>query len=69
MYSPLILESVRELLIEKGVFWKGAIHWVSKGELSLRFDVEKELLLTMPMLPTLDSWEKRRLKYFGHLVD
>ena len=69
MCSPLILKSVRELLIERGVFWKGAIHWLSKGELSLRFDVERELLLTMPMPLTPDDWEKGRLKYFGHLVD
>lgn len=35
------------------MFWNGALHWPSRREFSLRFDVERELLLTMPTLPKL----------------
>ena len=65
--NPFVVSD--EFLFERGVFWKGAMHWVSKGVLSLRFDVERELLLTMPMPPIPEGWAERRLKYFGHLVD
>jgi F-box interacting protein len=61
--NPFVVSD--EFLFERGVFWKGAIHWVSKGVLSLRFDVERELLLTMPMPPIPEGWAERRLEYFG----
>nr|POE97406.1 f-box protein [Quercus suber] len=54
-----------EFLFNRGVFWKGALHWVGKGKFSPGFDVERELLFTTPMPPILEGWAERRLGYFG----
>ncbi|KAM3702035.1 hypothetical protein ACJW30_05G222100 [Castanea mollissima] len=54
-----------EFLFNRGVFWKGALHWVGKGKFSLGFDVERELLFTTPMPPIPEGWAERRLGYFG----
>ena len=54
-----------EFLFNRGVFWKGALHWVGKGKFSLGFDVERELLFKTPMPPIPEGWAERRLGYFG----
>ncbi|KAL7229417.1 hypothetical protein ACSBR2_008011 [Camellia fascicularis] len=53
-----------------GVFWNGALHWVSiSGGDSLYFNVDEERLETMPMPPIPDGWEERRLRYFRESRD
>ncbi|CAK9182729.1 unnamed protein product [Ilex paraguariensis] len=52
-----------------GVFWKGAINWVSRRADSLYFDVDEERLGKMPMPPLRDGREERRLRYFGESGD
>ncbi|KAK0597905.1 hypothetical protein LWI29_029675 [Acer saccharum] len=54
-----------EMLFNRGVYWNGALHWVGNGDLSLRFDVQKELMLTMPMPPIPEELSERKLSYFG----
>lgn len=65
-----------DMVFDSGVFWKGAVHWLSPSGSALCFDVDKEVLLrTMPSLPGSDAWGKRRFRYFGesgghlHLVE
>ncbi|KAK6911178.1 F-box domain, partial [Dillenia turbinata] len=62
-------ESGLRIGIQTRVFWNGAIHWVGKGQLALRFDVEREALLRMRMPPIHEDWSERRLKYFGESGD
>ncbi|KAK9281922.1 hypothetical protein L1049_004830 [Liquidambar formosana] len=54
-----------DLLFKRGVYWRGALHWVGKGKLSLWFDIEQELLFSMPMPPITEGRKERRLMYFG----
>ncbi|KAG6733052.1 hypothetical protein I3842_01G207600 [Carya illinoinensis] len=60
-------EVLVDFLFNRGVFWKGALHWVGRGVSSLRFDVERELLHTMlmPPIPEGWGWAERRFEYFG----
>ena len=48
-----------------GVYWNGAIHWVSPREASLYFDLSEETLreMLMPSLP--DGFDQRGIGYFG----
>ncbi|CAL5364114.1 unnamed protein product [Camellia sinensis] len=53
-----------------GVFWNGALHWISTfGGDSLYFNVDEEHLETMPMPPIPDGWEERRPRYFRESRD
>ncbi|CAL5322917.1 unnamed protein product [Camellia sinensis] len=53
-----------------GVFWNGALHWISTfGGDSLYFNVDEERLETMPMPPIPDGWEERRPRYFRESRD
>ncbi|XVF77331.1 hypothetical protein PTKIN_Ptkin14bG0034400 [Pterospermum kingtungense] len=64
---------------EHGVFWNGAIHWLSPTDISLYFDVDSESLETMAMpgmhTGTTGFWSSQRFPYFGsccghlHLVE
>lgn len=54
-----------DILFNRGVLWKGAVHWVGRGESSLRFDVERELLHKMMMPPIPEGRTERRFEYFG----
>ncbi|KAK4838842.1 hypothetical protein QYF36_016879 [Acer negundo] len=54
-----------EMRFNRGVYWNGALHWVGNGDLSLRFDVQKEFMLTMPMPPIPEEHSERKLSYFG----
>ncbi|XP_062159187.1 F-box protein At5g07610 [Alnus glutinosa] len=65
-----------DIVFDSGVFWNGAVHWLSPSGSALCFDVDKEVLLRkMPSLPGSDAWGKRRFRYFGesgghlHLVE
>lgn len=53
------------LLFNRGVFLNRALHWISRGALALRFDIEQERMLTMPMPPIPEGRSERRLGYFG----
>ncbi|OUZ99231.1 F-box domain [Macleaya cordata] len=60
-----------------GVFWNGSLHWINRLEegSSLYFDVDRELVKTMPMPPIPDEWDERMTEYFGecrghmHLIE
>ncbi|XP_057972835.1 F-box protein At5g07610 [Malania oleifera] len=60
---------------DRGVFWNGAINWVSSWGDSLYFNVDSECLGTMPMPAVPDGWFERRFWYFGestnrlHLIE
>ncbi|KAL7193667.1 hypothetical protein ACSBR2_025306 [Camellia fascicularis] len=49
----------------EGVFWNGAIHWLSHENAHLRFDVDEEKLIKThnPPSPKIFSMDKTR--YFG----
>uniref|UniRef100_A0A5B7BI65 F-box domain-containing protein n=1 Tax=Davidia involucrata TaxID=16924 RepID=A0A5B7BI65_DAVIN len=49
----------------KGVFWNGAIHWVSKSDPFVCFDVDRECFKPMPTTPIPEGRLKRKIKYFG----
>ncbi|XP_017978599.1 PREDICTED: F-box protein At5g07610 [Theobroma cacao] len=53
------------MLFNRGIFFNGMLHWVGRGNLALRFDVEREVMLTMPMPPIQEGWTERRVRYFG----
>ncbi|XWS20595.1 hypothetical protein CRYUN_Cryun31cG0116000 [Craigia yunnanensis] len=57
--------SDEDMLFNRGVFWNGALHWIGRGNLALRFDTERELMVTMPMPPIQEGWTQRKLGYFG----
>ncbi|KAK9272759.1 hypothetical protein L1049_003136 [Liquidambar formosana] len=49
-----------------GVFWNGAIHWVSTGGTSLCFDLDEEKFRAMPPMPPIpNGWDRRSISYFG----
>ncbi|KAK4757794.1 hypothetical protein SAY87_019095 [Trapa incisa] len=56
-----------DMVFDNGVFWNGAIHWISPSGYSLCFDVEKEQLGTMIPLrvPISRNSGTRRFRYFG----
>ena len=64
-------------LFHNGVFWDGAVHWISPWGPSLRFDVDEERMREMPMPPVPHALEgiDRMFGYFGesrgrlHFVD
>ncbi|XP_031270931.1 F-box protein At5g07610-like [Pistacia vera] len=61
--NPRIIKD--DILFERGIYSNGAIHWVGRGEKSLRFDVENELMHWIPMPAIRDGWTERRIGYFG----
>ncbi|KAA8536820.1 hypothetical protein F0562_029298 [Nyssa sinensis] len=69
-------ESRNIIQFKAGVFLNGAIHWPSSStNRSLYFNVNEELLQTMPMPPTDDNKYPRSIRYFGesrghlHLIE
>lgn len=60
-----------------GVFWNGAVHWIStwRASNSLYFHVEQERIREMPMPESPSEWDWRHVSYFGasrdhlHLVE
>ncbi|GLT28673.1 hypothetical protein SLA2020_035850 [Shorea laevis] len=54
-----------DMVFDNGVFWNGAIHWISPRGNSLYFDVSNERIGMMPMLPILERRNSRRFRYFG----
>ncbi|KAI4380241.1 hypothetical protein MLD38_006456 [Melastoma candidum] len=59
-----------DMVFRDGVFWNGAVHWLSPSGGSLFFNVDLESLGEMPKPPdiALDGGERgnRRFRYFGH---
>jgi F-box interacting protein len=64
-----------DMVFDSAVFWNEAVHWLSPSGSALCFDVDKEVVRTMPSLPGSDAWGKRRFRYFGesgghlHLIE
>ncbi|KAL3650396.1 hypothetical protein CASFOL_006799 [Castilleja foliolosa] len=54
-----------------GVYWNGAIHWISHGRTveAMYFDTERRMLQTMPMPPIEDGWDWWSNYYFGESCD
>ncbi|XVF86244.1 hypothetical protein PTKIN_Ptkin18bG0024900 [Pterospermum kingtungense] len=57
--------SDEDMLFNRGVFWQGALHWIGRGNLALRFNTEREVMVTMPMPPIQEVWTERKVRYFG----
>ncbi|KAJ0099785.1 hypothetical protein Patl1_20714 [Pistacia atlantica] len=59
----------------RGVFWKGAIHWICPSGTCFYFNVDEEKLRDMPMPPIPEEWDERRRSSFGesgghlHLIE
>uniref|UniRef100_A0A2N9HU30 F-box domain-containing protein n=1 Tax=Fagus sylvatica TaxID=28930 RepID=A0A2N9HU30_FAGSY len=66
-YMPLPRPECKKMsfCLKGGSFGRVQCIGLAREVLSLRFDVERELLLTMPMPPIPEGWAERRLKYFG----
>ncbi|CAL5322919.1 unnamed protein product [Camellia sinensis] len=70
LWSPSGDPFTGDVSFNLGVFWNGALHWIStSGGDSLYFNVDEERLETMPMPPIPDGWEERRLRYFRESRD
>ncbi|XP_059635780.1 F-box protein At5g07610-like [Cornus florida] len=60
---------------KKGVYWNGAIHWVSTSQPFLCFDVDEEHFKAMPSTLIPKGRSERKIKYFGvsgdhfHLIE
>lgn len=56
-----------DMVFDNGVFWNGAIHWISPSRSSLCFDVDKEQIGTVPFprIPVSRNYFTRRFRYFG----
>ncbi|KAJ6958508.1 F-box protein [Populus alba x Populus x berolinensis] len=51
--------------LNNGVFWNGAIHWISRMGNGFCFLLDKECLQAMPSPPLPESWEASNFRYFG----
>ncbi|KAI8006814.1 F-box protein [Camellia lanceoleosa] len=58
-----------DILFSRGVFWNSLLHWVSRGGLSFRFDVEQDCVCGMPMPSVKKGWVEKRLGYFHESGD
>ncbi|XP_058221872.1 F-box protein At5g07610-like [Rhododendron vialii] len=60
---------VRQTSCGRGVFWNGAIHWLTDDNLLLKFDVDVEEMTAMPnpQSPKILPLDKKR--YFGQCGD
>ncbi|EEF36137.1 F-box protein At5g07610 [Ricinus communis] len=64
-----------DMVFDNGVFWNGAIHWISATGNAIYFDMDRECISSMPKLPFSYEWGKRRFRYFGesdghlHLIE
>lgn len=56
-----------DMVFDNGVFWNGAIHWISPTGNAMCFDVDRERIAAMPNIhPSLEEGRgKRRFRYFG----
>ncbi|PHT47497.1 hypothetical protein CQW23_11705 [Capsicum baccatum] len=58
-----------------GVFWNGAVHWVSQTAPFLRFEIGNCAFRSMPTTPIVEGQWHRNIEYFGesgghlHLID
>ncbi|CAK7345574.1 unnamed protein product [Dovyalis caffra] len=48
-----------------GVFWNGAIHWISLMGNGFSFLLDKEYLQTIPRPPLPENWQTQNFGYFG----
>ncbi|TXG70571.1 hypothetical protein EZV62_005506 [Acer yangbiense] len=51
-----------------GMFWNGALHWISPWDGSLYFDVDEEKVHDLPM-PAIHANYRRSFRYFGESRD
>ncbi|XP_028073846.1 F-box protein At5g07610-like [Camellia sinensis] len=68
--EPFAVRRLSIVLFSRGVFWNGAINWVSVNGNALYFNVDQEVLATMPMPPVQDAADDdddyhRKIRYFG----
>ncbi|KAK9291875.1 hypothetical protein L1049_019825 [Liquidambar formosana] len=49
----------------EGVFWNGAVHWITESTTVFSFDVNQERVLGEMAMPQIKDWNKRSIRYFG----
>ncbi|RVW23316.1 F-box protein [Vitis vinifera] len=55
-----------DMVFYDGVFWNGAVHWISLSGASLYFGIDEGRIDTMPPPPPgPGGWGKRRIRHFG----
>ena len=55
-----------DMVFYDGVFWNGAVHWISPSGASLYFGIDEGRIDTMPPPPPgPGGWGKRRIRHFG----
>ncbi|KAK6915220.1 F-box domain [Dillenia turbinata] len=54
-----------KMFFGRGVLWRGALCWAGWGDSFLHFDVEREVLQTIPMPPKPEGRESRACRYMG----
>lgn len=63
------------MVFDYGVFWNGAVHWLSPSGAARYFYIGNEVLGTMPSPPGSEARGTRRFRYFGesggrlHLIE
>ncbi|OVA19253.1 F-box domain [Macleaya cordata] len=67
-----VVNAAIDMFSGSGVFWNGSLHWIGSTGDSVYFDIDRELIRTMPMPPFPVEWDRRRrVKYFwvykGHM--
>ncbi|KAL7229436.1 hypothetical protein ACSBR2_008029 [Camellia fascicularis] len=68
--EPFAVRRLSIVLFSRGVFWNGSINWVSVNGNALYFNVDQEVLATIPMPPVQDAADDdddyhRKIRYFG----
>lgn len=64
-----------DMVFDSGVYWNGAVHWISPRGNSLRFNVSDAQINPMPPLPVPERRNSKRFRYFGesnghlHLIE
>lgn len=54
-----------DIVFHNGVFWNGAVHWISPSRSSLYFNIDNEQLKEMPRMPVSRNCGSPRFRYFG----
>ncbi|WCJ37165.1 F-box and associated interaction domains-containing protein [Euphorbia peplus] len=63
--NPVIISHDLLTLHSRGVFWKGALHWVGTRNSLLRFEIQREHVVKIPMPAMPDRRSERKIGYFG----
>ncbi|KAF7153141.1 hypothetical protein RHSIM_Rhsim01G0013600 [Rhododendron simsii] len=57
--------SIRQNFFGHGVFWNGAIHWLTRDNFLVTFDVDGEEIIAMPNPQSPKSLFRHQMMYFG----